>query len=103
MEVFHGQGNALVGGIVGRNRSTSAGIITNSYCIKNTTYSYYTTSSSGKTTGRIDATTLQGYATTLGDAYTDDIKIKVINEETGLEEEVWSNGGYPILKWQIGE
>ena len=40
---------------------------------------------------------------TLGDAFTNDVKIKVMNEETGLEEEVWSNGCFPILKWQIGE
>lgn len=57
----------------------------------------------------VDRSILQGYseselATALGDAYTSDVKIKVKDETTGEEKEVWKyNNGYPILKWQIGE
>jgi len=82
--------------------------ISNSYCSSLNTYSYTLLktqeSKTNYNTGVISQTNLQGYASTLGDAFTNDVKIKVINAETGLEEEVWKyNDGYPILKWQIGE
>ena len=37
-------------------------------------------------------------------AFTNDVKVKVIDESTGEEKEVWKyNDGYPILKWQLQE
>ena len=37
-------------------------------------------------------------------AFTNDIKEKVVDESTGTEKEVWKyNNGYPILKWQLQE
>ena len=37
-------------------------------------------------------------------AFTNDIKEKVVDETTGEEKEVWKyNNGYPILKWQLQE
>lgn len=34
--------------------------------------------------------------------WTNDVKIKVKDEETGEEREIWRyNNGYPILKWQL--
>ena len=37
-------------------------------------------------------------------AFTNDIKEKVVDETTGTEKEVWKyNNGYPILKWQLQE
>ena len=44
---------------------------------------------------KVSTSTLQGYATTLGDAYTNDIQ---------NEDGTWKyNNGYPILKWQLQE
>lgn len=41
-------------------------------------------------------------AKTLGEVYTNDEKLKVIDEETKEEKEIWKyNDGYPILKWQV--
>ena len=38
----------------------------------------------------------------LGKAYSEDIVIKVIDETTGEEKEIWKyNNGYPVLKWQL--
>ena len=52
----------------------------------------------------VNSNILQGYATTLGDTFTNDIKEKVLDETTGTEKEVWKyNNGYPILKWQLQE
>lgn len=46
-------------------------------------------------------TTLKGYSKELGNEFIEDEKVKIIDEETGEEKEVWKyNNGYPILKWQ---
>ena len=86
--------------MVGRNGvsvSSPGGTIKNSYCIKNTTYSYYYWNGSvwGNTSydGMIDAEALKTYASQLGEAYTNDVK---------NEDGTWKyNDGYPILKWQL--
>lgn len=101
-------GGALVGGIVGRNRSVNVGKIENSYCTKNTTYSYYdsTLTSSGSTAGRIDENDLKGYAGTLGEAFISDGKKRdkdgnIVDNLDKDENIIYINEGYPVLKWQI--
>jgi len=118
---------AYVGGIVGYNGNSSAGtqVVKNVWNTGKIKMSSTTASSSiGKSSsyvgyfigrygslsgkyGNTNQSTMSGWdsetiTTNISDAFTNDIKIKVINEETGLEEEVWKNNdGYPILKWQI--
>ena len=101
-------GTALIGGIVGRNRSVNVGIVENSYCIKNVVYSYYnsTLTSSGSTAGRIDASILKGYAETLGKQFISDGKKidkdgNIIDNLDNDKNTIYINEGYPILDWQI--
>ena len=66
----------------------------NNYWLKDcgATYGY---PSSNTNATPVDANTLKSYATTLGDAYTNDIQ---------NEDGTWKyNNGYPILKWQLQE
>ena len=67
--------------------------------------SYYLNSCNAGGKGTSKTTTeLQGLSSSLGDAFTSDVKVKVIDESTGEEKEVWKyNNGYPILKWQLQE
>ena len=83
---------SLAGGIAGSNgyyTQQPAGLITKSYCIDNTTYSYYYYSSEFKTSTaeRRSAEELKTYASTLGSAFAEDTNN--------------INNGYPILKWQV--
>ena len=66
------------GGIISRHQGGSL-TITNCYCLSESTH--------GATP--VSAATLKTYASTLGTAYTADPDNR--------------NGGYPILKWEIGE
>ena len=66
----------------------------NNYWLKDcgATYGY---PSSNTNATPLDANTLKSYASTLGDAYTNDIQ---------NEDGTWKyNNGYPILKWQLQE
>ena len=94
-----------VGGIIGRAVSKSYSDIKNNYWLLGTgsTYGIGDMNSNLQANG-VNNNILQGYATTLGDAFTNDIKEKVVDETTGTEKEVWKyNNGYPILKWQLQE
>ena len=91
-------------GIVG----TATKYVTINNCYYTNGNAYNTVSAYGNPTttnvSKVSTSTLQGYATILGDAFTNDIKEKVVDETTGEEKEVWKyNNGYPILKWQLQE
>ena len=75
-------------------RGTPNLIYSNNYWLKGcgATYGY---PSSNTNATPVDANILKSYATTLGDAYTNDIQ---------NEDGTWKyNNGYPILKWQLQE
>ena len=98
-------GSYAVGGIIGRAVSKSYSDIKNNYWLLGTgaTYGIGDMNSNVQANG-VNSNILQGYATTLGEAFTNDIKEKVVDESTGAEKEVWKyNNGYPILKWQLQE
>ena len=66
--------NNKVRGLVGENFYTSGELtLKNTYCVNNVSYSYNRIDNS-YTTGIVSETTLKGYASTLGDAYTNDIQ-----------------------------
>ena len=92
--------NALIGGIAGRNGFSNdypMGEIANSYCLDTIAQSYYywsgTTVNVTSTEGIVNEDTLKSAASTLGEAYTNDVQ---------NEDKIWKyNDGYPILKWQL--
>ena len=96
-----GNNGVWIGGICGRNGTSNGspkGIVENSYCLNNVSYSYaYWNGSTNTTTtsGKVPDTTLKGYASTLGEAFTNDVQ---------NPDGTWKyNNGYPILKWQLQE
>lgn len=73
--------------------SISRGTLTNNYWLEKCGASYGRYNSSNEGAISLSAEILQGYASTLGDTYTNDIQ---------NDDGTWKyNDGYPILKWQL--
>ena len=72
----------------GTSATNPGGSMSNFYCTTGTTYTgyYYSSGYKTSTTGRVAASTLKGYASTLGSAF--------VTDSNNI------NNGYPILTWQ---
>ncbi len=99
-----GKKNERKGGIVGAVNSEGGYLNLNNNYWKNNCGVVYGVGELMSNSGAIplNETDIKKSEEKLGKAYSEDIVIKVIDETTGEEKEIWKyNNGYPVLKWQL--